>query len=62
MSDPNTVNKFMVAVQGDGVRIMLPPAGLIPKEDAMLLAAWLVALSFCDREDFMRVLDAVENT
>lgn len=63
MSDEtiNTTNKFMVGGQNDQILITMPPRGPIGKEDALVLAAWLVALA--DREDrFQKILTAVQNT
>lgn len=63
MSDEtiNTTNKFMVGAQGDQILITMLPRGPIGKEDALVLAAWLVVLA--DREGrFQKVLAAVQNT
>jgi hypothetical protein len=43
--DSDTVNKHMVAIRPDGVYILNPPCGPISKDDAITLAAWLVALA-----------------
>lgn len=61
----NTFNEFMVAVQGDQVRVMRPPVGLISKEQTWRLAAWQVAVTAYSREDrakFDAVLAAVLET
>jgi hypothetical protein len=61
-----TVNKFGVGVgqhpkTGEfGVSIMLLPKGIIRKTDALLLAAWLVALAD-DHDEFPAILKAVQN-
>lgn len=55
-------NKFLVAVRGGRMVILNPPRGPIHESDALNLAAWLVAVSMQGREEFLRVLDAVENT
>jgi hypothetical protein len=53
-------NSFLVAVQGDNIVMFNPPRGPISKEQALNLAAWLVALA--DTEDkFDRVLAAVQS-
>lgn len=67
MADPeeiDTGNKFMVGVLGgdNNVVVMRPPQGPLSVEQAHNLAAYLVALSGGDRERFLKVLDAVENT
>ena len=50
----------MVAVKGDQI-VLLRPMAVLTKEQALQLAAWLVALS--DKEDeFPALLDAVLNT
>lgn len=59
----DVMNRFVVAATGDGhVLIMHPPRGPISSDDALLLAAWLVAVSLEPRERFLEVLDAVEAT
>jgi hypothetical protein len=62
MNEIDTANEFMVACQGDKVVIMNPPRGLLSQDEALVLAAWLVALSFAERSRFDEVLNAVENT
>lgn len=57
----DTTNKHLVGVLGDKVIVMKPPTQPLAREDAMLLAAWLVALSDHDNE-FQKYLDAVRNT
>ncbi len=55
-------NKFLVSTTTNNrVLMMNPPLGPISEEDALLLAAWLVALSG-GMEKFQPVLDAVERT
>ncbi|MGA2165150.1 MAG: hypothetical protein ABSH36_11865 [Solirubrobacteraceae bacterium] len=56
MSD--RLNKFFVGSQGDGLRILNPPRGIISHDDAIELAAWLVLLAGdFDGEKFMAVLE-----
>lgn len=66
MSDANkpieTRNKFMVSLQGDRVLVMNPPRGPISHDDALLLAAYLVALAFQGEHTFEEVREAVEST
>lgn len=59
----DTENKFMVSVTGGGVLVMNPPRGVISKEDALMFAAWLVALAdhSHDHEAFEAALTDVES-
>ena len=59
-----TINKWLVGVQGDKIVVGLPMrAARMSKEDALLLAAWLVTLASTDpAEDFEPILNAVLNT
>ncbi len=58
----DTINKFVVTIHGNHhVKIMTPPKGAISKADALLLAAWLVALAD-DHDRFPDVLAAVLGT
>ena len=64
---PDTLNKFLVGVQGDRVVILNLPfapghGGTVSHGDALNLAAWLVALTPGGRAEFLKLLDAVENT
>jgi hypothetical protein len=54
-------NKFIVGVQGDQIVVGLPMrTARMSKEDALLLAAWLVALSTDDWDEyFMPILEDV---
>ena len=58
----DTTNTFLVSLTGERVHILNPPRGPMSQQDALALAAWLVALSLASREDFLCVLDAVEAT
>lgn len=60
MVEVNTANKFMVGAQGDGFRIMAPPAGVMTEEETLSLAAWLVAITG-NEERFREILTAVHN-
>ena len=55
-------NKFLVGCNGKRVLIQNMPIGPISKEDAMLLAAWLVAVAdpSPDHDDFNAVLMQIE--
>lgn len=61
--DIDTTNKFMVAVQGDDVVMLKPLPPRMSPDDALLLAAYLVALAeYRANHQFQAVLDAVQNT
>jgi len=55
-------NKHMVGVQADQILVMLPPTRLT-KTEALVYAAWIVALADDDAGEegsqFSKVLDAV---
>ncbi len=57
----NTVNDSMVAVKGDGQIVVLNHRAVMSREEALRLAAWLVALADEDN-DFDRLLEAVKAT
>lgn len=57
-----TINRFLVAGQGQQVLVMRPPLGPITKDDALILAAWLVAIAEDGEHKFQPVLDAVLDT
>ena len=60
----DTFNKYAVAVGAGSAGVMLlnPPRGHISKADALLLAAWLVALADPLEEHFHEILQAVKNS
>ena len=61
MPDPiDTTNKFIVSAQGNDV-LFLMPVSRITQEEALNLAAYLVALSERPFEDFVKVYEAVCN-
>jgi hypothetical protein len=45
MADLDTANKFAVTASLQGITILKPPLGPITHDDALNLAAWLVALA-----------------
>lgn len=54
-------NEFVVAGTGaEDVVILRPPTDALSKDQALALAAWLVAVAG-DRARFDQMLDAVEN-
>lgn len=62
----DTFNRWLVGGPGGTtrVRIMCPPTpdDLLTEDEAMLLAAYLLVCSGCDRERFRVILDAVLDT
>jgi hypothetical protein len=62
MSEIDTTNKFMVGTtpRNEFVMIMLP-VRRIPREDALNLAAYIVALVDPLGEEFSKVLEAIKN-
>ena len=62
METIDTTNKFLVAMGGGGVEIMMPPRGPMTNADALLLAAYLVALAEKNEDNFAKTLSAVRNT
>lgn len=58
----NTINKQLVAGHGNRIVVMAPSLNMTP-DDAILQAAWLVALAEPDAtHKFADVLAAVQNT
>lgn len=61
-----TANDMMVGIQGGHVLVMNPPQLMepIPKDAAMRMAAWIVALADQseDHKDFHDILNAVMST
>lgn len=57
----DTTNKFLVASQGDDFVFLRPVPQKLSKDDALLLAAYLVAMT-ADDARWDRVLTAVSNT
>lgn len=59
----DTANRFLVCAQGDTLVLLRSPQR-ISKDEALNLAAWLVALAdkSVDHESFKQLLDAVEST
>ena len=54
-----TANKFLVGSRGpEDICIMSPPEAPIPHEDALNLAAWLVAVTMQEKR-FKVVLEAI---
>lgn len=53
-------NIFFVGAAGDDIVIMRPVPGRLTREQALNLAAWIVAIS--DEDEFAEVLKKVQNT
>jgi hypothetical protein len=53
-------NKFLVGTQGERIVMLFPAPRSLAREDALNLAAWIVALA--DRGEFAPLLEAVKNT
>lgn len=63
MSDEiETFNKYMVAVNGQGIVIMNPPRYPMSSADAILLAAWLISLADPGDDKFKAILGAVQGS
>jgi hypothetical protein len=62
--DLDTSNKFLVGSNGAHLVFLKPLPQKITRGDALLLAAWLVAIASeeDDEADFRRVLEAVQST
>lgn len=58
----DTFNKHMVGMQAGKITILNPPRGQIDKEDALVFAAWIVAIADPTGEKFKEALEAVTNT
>lgn len=59
----DTSNRFVVSVNGSGILVMNPPQAPITPEDALVFAAWLVALAEHQASfDFDDARKAVENS
>ncbi len=57
-------NKFLIGVNvaGDIVQFLRPVPGLLSRNEALNLAAWIVALTDPTHEEFNRKLAEVEHT
>jgi hypothetical protein len=58
----NTINDHLVGVNGAGVVVTLPPRGPMDRDEALRLAAWLVAVADPHGERFEEIRNAVLNT
>lgn len=57
----NTLNEFLVAVQGALILIGRPPT-VLNRKKALTLAAWLVVMATASETEFKRYVSAIENT
>jgi hypothetical protein len=57
----DTFNKFIVAGNAGGTIIMNPPRTPMTKQEALTLAAWLVAMNDPGQEEFEAIFNAVCN-
>lgn len=57
----DTMNKFAVGVRASQVTFPVGLPAIMSKDDALLLAAWIVAIAD-DGEKFDKILDAVVGT
>ena len=55
-----TMNDHFVGSQGDLILIMAPPVRAMPKDEALRLAAWIVAQADPSHKKFLEILEAVE--
>jgi hypothetical protein len=61
MAEIDTLNKFLVSFgPAGGIIIQKPPRGPMSPENALLLAAWLVAVAG-DEKRFKEIFEAVCN-
>lgn len=59
-TETDTTNRQMVAIQGDFILVIMPQLKMT-KAEALLHAAWLVALADDSGDQFQKVLEAVES-
>lgn len=57
----DTTNKFLVSVGGDGIVFLRPLPQQMSRDDALLLAAYIVAI-VADNDKWEATLTAVEST
>ncbi len=60
MNDIDTSNRFFVGAKGART-VVIAPLGDMTRDDVMNVCAWLLTTAMVKREDFDRVLEAVEN-
>lgn len=63
MDEIDTLNKYGVGMSGARINMLMPPRGTMSPDDALNLAAWLVAMAEgMTNTEFTDVLEAVRNT
>lgn len=60
-TEVDTFNKFLVASNGDGVTFLRPLPQRLSADDALLLAAYIVAI-VADEDKWKAILTAVESS
>lgn len=58
----DTFNKFGVGMQAGDIAMLNPPPRRITRQDALLLAAYLVCMADPAGDQFPKVLEAVQST
>lgn len=58
----DTTNKFLVGGNVGGIMILMPPRDRLTQEEALVFAAWIVAMADPTGEKFAEALDAVTST
>lgn len=53
------MNKYLVGARGDKIAIQNPPRGDMTRDDALELAAWIVAIADPVGNDFKKKFDEV---
>jgi hypothetical protein len=61
ITDDDVTNRHMVMMRGDRLYVGLP-IGALTHDDALNLAAWLVAMAMDATIEFQELLTRVENT
>lgn len=56
-----TINDHLVGIRGDNVVMVLPPIAPMPRDEALRMAAWIVAI-VDDDDRFAAILAAVRLT
>lgn len=56
----DTFNKHMVGLQCGNIVILMPPREPMSKQDALMFAAWIVAMADDDETGFQKALAAVQ--
>jgi hypothetical protein len=58
----DTFNKFGVGMQSGDIALLNPPPRRVTRQDALLLAAYLVCMADPGGDQFPKVLEAVQST